>query len=267
MTKNVTNKVNEKSVSTLFETSLQLRAEGKFDEAIQNLDQAEKLSPGETEQNRIMFLRGLIYFETGSSEQAIANLMLVKGRLSGLPELHQMIGAAYQQLGDYERAVDFFSIAISQEFPCDATLGSSTAEFPNTSEFHESRAAVYIIMGEYEKALTDLNFILERCSQSSHGFYQRGELYLKMGNDKAAGEDFNRAIIAEAENKTCYRKYHLEYFFDNFSEDFMANSNIDDDIDNCSFFEVRKQLRLTPIVRAAYEKRAEAYKNLKELEG
>lgn len=240
----------------LFKKILKLRAEGKFDAALHALDRAEKLKPKERDENTILFLRGLIHFETGKYQPAIDCLTMVEGALGSLPENLQMIGAAYKHLGQYNLAIEFFSKAISQA--CDHGISlKDSVKFPfEGAEIFGSRAECYEALGDYAKALADLNDMI---NLGRPGFFQRGELHLKLGNYQAALEDFNKVILIEANNKNCFGLHNLEYLFERFEDDILVYQDYESKLVN-----IGKLLRLNPMVQAAYEKRREAYKKMKE---
>jgi tetratricopeptide (TPR) repeat protein len=99
-------------------------------------------------------------------------------------EYYHEIWKLVHQTGDYDGAMERIATAL--------------AEYPDTGTLLDLRAAVYGKRGEYEKALADYAWLLDRYPQPCAGrvdaFHDRGYLYEKMGEYDKAIADFTECI-------------------------------------------------------------------------
>jgi len=59
---------------------------------------------------------------------------------------------------------------------------------------HNNRALGYVLIGEYDKALPDLNKVVVECHDSDASYFNRGVVYVKTGNFDHAISDFNATL-------------------------------------------------------------------------
>jgi tetratricopeptide (TPR) repeat protein len=83
---------------------------GRFDEALQRMQQARELEP-----LSLIFSNtiGYILYFMGLYDQAIAQHQATLALDDGFPPAHYMMGLAYEQQGKYDRAVEAFQRAMS----------------------------------------------------------------------------------------------------------------------------------------------------------
>jgi len=108
-------------------------------------------------------------------------------------------GVAFYQKGDYQAAVDAFTIAIRSE--------------PTNPSGYANRGNAYDDMGNYQAAIADLNRALELAKQQSNGpndsqlgefYYNRGVTLQKYGEQRSAVADYLETIRVAPETKDVY---------------------------------------------------------------
>lgn len=103
-------------------------------------------------------------------------------------------GVAYGELGDYDRAVQDYSQALSLK-PGDKT---STK---NLRIAYTRRAAAHVKLGERDQALADYAKAIDLDPQVSSTYVRRGQLYLDGGNLQEAVADLEKAKELDPNNK------------------------------------------------------------------
>lgn len=66
--------------------------------------------------------------------------------------------------------------------------------------------------GDYPKAISDFNKVLELEPQHTVAYYERGNAYLAQGKPEAAIEDYNQVLEFSPQNSMAYNKRGLVYF-------------------------------------------------------
>ena len=89
-------------------------------------------------------------------------------------------GAAHSKLGDVERAVADYKLAIQCE-----------PKYPNS---YANRAYAYYKLGQYESGIEDCNHALALRPDHANTYTNRGHCRAALGDKEGARADFNRAL-------------------------------------------------------------------------
>ncbi|MFM9838848.1 MAG: tetratricopeptide repeat protein [Cyclobacteriaceae bacterium] len=95
-------------------------------------------------------------------------------------------GLAYFQLGDSQRALDYYTKYINE------VTAKSGEDWVDVYAFIH-RAIVFIKLNEYEKAITDLEKCLKYYSSSSDAYYHLAAINLQLGRKQIAKEQIVKA--------------------------------------------------------------------------
>ena len=108
----------------------------------------------------------------------------------GRPEGYFYKGYSYNELGEYERAIDMYDKAIN----IDSEL----------TEAYYNRGTAYNALGKQKRAIEDHNKAIELDPEDEAGYINRGTSYMALGKHDKAISDFDKAIELSPD-------YHLGY--------------------------------------------------------
>ena len=118
---------------------------------------------------------------------------------------------------DYERAIEYFDLAIQQK--------------TDQSGSYLSRGAAYEKKQDHEKAFADFDKAIELEPKKDYMWYRRGKLYLSIGNYDRAIENFDQAIAIIRHTNPSYHLWrgfarHRKEQYDLAFEDYCKTINI-----------------------------------------
>jgi tetratricopeptide (TPR) repeat protein len=112
---------------------------------------------------------------------------------------HTNRGAAYAELGQYQRAIQDYNEAIHLK--------------PDDSLAFFNRAATYHKLGQYQNAINDYNEAIRLRPDYADAYYNRGIYYARdLGQYPRAIEDFNEAIRLKPDSAEVYKNRGVAYF-------------------------------------------------------
>ena len=192
------------------EEALSLSDNGKYDEALELLNQAAELFPD----NQYVFVnRGNVYNNYFRDyEAAIAdynktieindkfswpylNRAIAYGRLKRWEEAIADYGRAIELDKNYASAYNGRAWSYCQINNFEAALVDAQKALklkPNEANFFDTRAGAYIGLKRYKEALADLNTAI-KLSPEGWLYYNRAKLYKLMGEEDKAKADFAKA--------------------------------------------------------------------------
>jgi tetratricopeptide (TPR) repeat protein len=100
--------------------------------------------------------------------------------------LHYNTGQVYDAIGDYDKAIEYYSLAIAMD--------------PNYSEYYNDRGAAFLQMGLLEEALADYLKAIELSPPYYEVFTNLGQCYRRMGAMADAIEAYTRALDLEPDH-------------------------------------------------------------------
>jgi len=155
---------------------LVLARQGKVDEALKELRQAIALRPGAWTSWSAL---GVSLFQAARYQEAIEPFTKVTELLPGSPFGFQQLGAAYQGLGDYDRALANYQHALAIR-PNPQTLSNI--------------GAIHHLKGEYQQAVISYKRALELRPNSHVTWRNLGDVYRRLGDARQADESYGRAL-------------------------------------------------------------------------
>lgn len=206
----------------LFNAANALLSKGDAQQAVQKYSEAISLAPTMP----LPYVnRGVAYLSLSKSSEALVDAEMALSLLStgSHPPSHVALanlikGAVYQNQGDYNLAIEFFSKSIVIE--------------PSNAKFWNSRGNAYLLTKEYDKALKDYDkaieldaalamFYINRATVRMHlkditaslqdldealklddtsenAYYTRGNAYVRLGKFDEGLKDYDRAISLKA---------------------------------------------------------------------
>jgi tetratricopeptide (TPR) repeat protein len=110
-----------------------------------------------------------------------------------MSELDALIKQGHTQLGqrEFEAAIQTFSQMLEQA--------------PDSISAYTGRATAQTMLGHFDMALQDLNCALALGREQPAFFDQRGQLFVRIGRQAEALEDFRRALELNPNADRCYR--------------------------------------------------------------
>ncbi|CAB4039684.1 tetratricopeptide repeat 28-like, partial [Paramuricea clavata] len=154
-------------IATLANISRQCRKKAKYEEALQYLKEAQRITETWTEEQVQRFFPafaiikenlGLLYCETGNLSEGIKMLeeVLDENRTTeegpGLPELISNLGAAHLKQGNFEKAETYMMESLNMM----TDLYGVSVSHPAISEILNNLGILYILIGEIESAISVL---------------------------------------------------------------------------------------------------------------
>lgn len=149
----------------------------------------------------------------------------LEGRLYVLRQKRAAKRNPIQQLKNYlaapvntptQKVLDLYNQAVMRDKEDGAgklaDLSEAIALKPSFTRAYILRGALYYHQGEFEKALADDTWVIEKLPRNASSRLNRGEVYLAMGNFAAAKEDFEKALSLEKTNIYAQAGLALAYF-------------------------------------------------------
>ena len=201
-----------------------------LDQAVVSLRRARLAGtpfPGETEYvlGKAYFNKGKYYYDLAisSMESSVAKGYVQK-------DSYEYIGQSYSQLGDYQKALDNFLLAMRDD-PGDLlllTIGQTYYQMKRTSDAVdyllrtlnktddkeiEERARVllggiYLDTGELFKAEEQFTAIAQLDPRSADAHYELGEVYAKMNDPVRARAEWRNALIIDPSHYGARLRYY-----------------------------------------------------------
>jgi tetratricopeptide (TPR) repeat protein len=106
-------------------------------------------------------------------------------------------GAAYDDLGLYQRAIEDYNEAIRLK--------------PDDAEAYNNRGNAYFNLGQHQRAIEDYNEDIRLRPNNADVYYNRGNAYSKLGQYQRAIEDYNQAIRLKPDYASAYTMRGLAY--------------------------------------------------------
>ncbi|GJL79895.1 MAG: hypothetical protein NPINA01_28840 [Nitrospinaceae bacterium] len=178
------------------------------------------------------------------------------------------IGARYHNQGDYEKAIEYFSKALSDksnsyEYPPhviynirgisyfkNSQYDQAIADYskaislkPDYAEAHHNRGLAYEYQQEYDQALSNFDEAINLNPEFSHAYVSRGSLFETLGRNDQAIAEYDRAIALDPNNVTAY--ISRGQFYWNIKQYDLALKNFDSAI-------ARNPLGYSPYIQRGY---------------
>jgi tetratricopeptide (TPR) repeat protein len=188
-----------------------LMALGKRDDALADLNEAISANP----RDEIgLASRATLYLDMNRTDLARADLDKLKLINPTNGTTFYNAGVAEQAIGDLDKAVDDYRTAarlLPSFAPAHAALGvvlkakdpnAALAEFNRALELDaqstalNSRAGLYLSLGQFEAAIRDFDALIARDSANNLAYLNRGVAQERLGNLQSALEDYGRSIAA-----------------------------------------------------------------------
>ncbi len=208
----------KRTISTAYSNlALIYRSQGKLDEAIQVLQMGLEFNP----ESYMIFSTYVGYLSEAGRWNEIISVFegLTFKQLEFDPVTWDLVGVAYSNIGNFEKALLFCerAVSIDKKFPLSySNLGSihfkifnlttSPQELskallnfekalkldPKISAAHDGLGLIHIYEGNYDEAILHLEMALQLDPKINHAVYNLGVAYLKKGNKTRALSYFNR---------------------------------------------------------------------------
>ncbi len=175
-----------------FEVGLELHQQGRFEEAIQDYDEAIRLDPQRIEAYNN---RGRAYLNLDQAQKAIEDFDQVLRLDPQLAEAYYNRGLAHDRLGQNEKAKADFDQAIALDPELERSIVGKL--------FHKGE--------NLKKAIEILDEVIRLNPGFADDHLTRGNMYLFLGKPQPALEDFDEAIGLNAELTAAYRGRALAY--------------------------------------------------------
>ncbi len=203
----------------------------KYKEAEKDLQDALKISERPDRKALIYSQLADVYNSTDENDKALEAIKEVEKLEAGLPDdafkelpvVYATIGTILNDHGEYKRAVKFFDKALAKDpgetrllferaYACfyDGDKEKAQADIkawlktdPPTEDAESLRSLAngYMILGEYDKALGYINKAMEKDPEDIGYPTDRAEIYILMGNKKAAADDLKKVLAKKPTGK------------------------------------------------------------------
>jgi len=130
---------------------------------------------------------GTSFQQAGLYDRALENFDKAITLDASLYQVYNNKGVIYGILGQYNQAIEWLSKAI--------------AIHPNSSAYNNRGLTLYFV-GQYNSSLEDYNKAIELDQRFADAYYNRGNLYLRMGKTEPALFDFQKGCALE-NRKSC----------------------------------------------------------------
>jgi tetratricopeptide (TPR) repeat protein len=162
-----------------------------------------------------LYTRGMLYFNRGDYEDAVADLTIVCQLESKNFQAFIKCAEALNSIEDYDMAILTYSQALKLNAKSDvAYSGRANAKSANGDnmgavedytealklrskvDYNRARAWAYMELQMYKKAFDDFQIVVEKVGESDGGmcYCERGEASLGMGDPEGAIADFDKGI-------------------------------------------------------------------------
>lgn len=171
------------------------QSENDFRIEIQKMKERAEVSEKERqEQNRMTawdyWRQGDRYFKDGQYEKAADSFSVAISMQSNVAQFYFARGAAYQYSKEYDKALGEYNKALELN--------------PELTEAYCNRGFTYIQLNEYSKALHDFDKTIELDPQLDMAYNNRGFVYSALLQYDKAINDFNKAIELNPEFEIAY---------------------------------------------------------------
>ncbi|MFH1353355.1 MAG: tetratricopeptide repeat protein [bacterium] len=176
-------RINPDSISPLLKI-------GQIYRKIDNLDEAEKVYKKalETEPDNFPALIALagIYEKGGDWKKVRDVLMKFHLIKDDFPEIEMYLGLAFLNLGEKEKAEDFFKKAVNLD--------------PENAAVYHSLARIYIEAEEWREAIKCLDKCVEVSGENSDGYFLKGVCLDSLKDRESASAEFEKALKLDPSN-------------------------------------------------------------------
>lgn len=159
-------------VERLLNEGLEKLGEKKYQEALQNFDQALAMNP---RHERAYRMRGDLLRQLGEDQKAINDYSQAIKQNPDFSTTYINRGKAYEAVGDYRKAIADYTQAIEL--------------YPEDGFGYSHRGAVYTKLGENQKAIADLNKAIEFNPDRPEAYLYRGNFYRNLASSKKASSN------------------------------------------------------------------------------
>ena len=154
-----------------------MRTLGRYNEALQNLDMATKINPGDAAP---YLSKAILYCITQKLDSAKTNFQIALNRSAYFPEAHSSFGNYFDMTGQPDSALAQYSVAISQN--------------PDFAMAYLNRGNFYVRRGNYSKAQPDFDKLVQLKPESGEAYYYKSICDFRNGNKPLAKQDMGRAL-------------------------------------------------------------------------
>lgn len=141
-------------------------------------------------------LRGKAYLETGKAKEALVDLNRSISMYSEDTVVYVLRGYAYQDLGDFDKAIQDFTHVIE--------TGSINTSF--VADAYGNRGLSYASQGKTDLAMADYDRAIELDNSIGGLYYNRAQLFFGEGNFDKAIDDYSMSIFIRPNHA---RSYHM----------------------------------------------------------
>jgi tetratricopeptide (TPR) repeat protein len=174
--------------ATLYQRGVSLRMMGKLGDAVNAFSEALKLNPDLAE---AYFRRGICFFQMNENDLALADFKKASTLKYDEPRFRLWEGFTQAKLGDYHEAIRAY--------------GDSISESDRYTPAYVNRSLAYLMLGEFDKALSDIDEAIRLEPTESDHYFKRGVIYEKKGKLQEAADSFVSAIKFNDKNVLAYR--------------------------------------------------------------
>lgn|GEM_PF-2397911 len=166
---------------------------GDYSTAISAYQEALRLSPD----NQLVYQKlGEAYFSAGEDEEALATFKTyLKKSMSTSARIHYVLGVLLERQGNIDAALNEYNAAMTID--------------PSHSGARRRRADIYIIRGEFKKAINEYQILHEASPNSPILLYKLSRAYVKDKQFDKALEVYRQAINLDDGNIEIQREYAL----------------------------------------------------------
>lgn len=158
-----------------------------YEKAIAHYSEAIKLNSGLFD---VYNKRGIAYNDKGEYDLAITDYNTAIEYYPDYADAYANRGLAYNQKGNYDRAIQDYNKAIELK--------------PEIARAYSNRGVTYIEKGNVERAFVDFNTAIELDPNDALAHSNRGGIHLLKGDYERAFADFNTAIRLDPDNAETY---------------------------------------------------------------
>lgn len=167
---------------------------GNLDEAATDLSTAIMLQPRLA---NLYTIRATIYTFQGRSEPALDDIDMAMRLGEDSPETHHAKAVILKTLGRYSEAIEEFSSVLTHDL-------RSPESFRLVQDARMFRGECYICLGKYEDALKDLNWSIERSPEDPRARELRAWAYILMREFAKASTDLEYLVQSGQSNEWVY---------------------------------------------------------------
>ena len=207
-------------------TGIDLLKAGKYDEALQNFEEAQKVDPKEPTS---YFYEGIVYRQLGRYDEAIDSFSiaasLTTDDLEALAETYLRRGIVWFYKGEYGIAWDDFDEAA---ITCDHadprpdlwkglakakqnrwleavdSFADSLAHNEHYAPAYLNRGLAYLQLDQPKKAIEDFEQAIREEPHNASSFVKRGVAQARLGKHREAADSYSHAIQLDPKNAEAY---------------------------------------------------------------